>query len=211
MSFRLTFPRACVALSALCLFALTVSAQTDSRPRYATTVTPTATSAPRLENDPVVVSEADASDEADEAESVAAVPQFRLKGFDNALFLAIDERMGVPYRLGATGPNRYDCSGFVWSVFQAAGLGFERSSARSLWNRFEPAEGDDRFKFGTLVFFNHLGHVGIVADREGFYHASTSRGVVYSKFNDYWTKRLVGFRRVPAAGAGSQVAKVSFK
>ncbi|HYN85553.1 MAG TPA: C40 family peptidase [Pyrinomonadaceae bacterium] len=209
MSFRLTFPRACLALSALCLLAASVSAQTDSRPRYATTVAPTA-GAPRLENDPVVIFEAEESEESDEAETAAplkSATQFRLKGFDGALFVAIDERMGVPYRLGATGPNRYDCSGFVWSVYQAAGVEFERGSARTLWQRFEPAEGEDRFKFGTLVFFNHLGHVGIVADREGFYHASTSRGVVYSKFNDYWTKRLVGFRRVPLA----TLAKVSVK
>ncbi|HEX5707834.1 MAG TPA: C40 family peptidase [Pyrinomonadaceae bacterium] len=207
MSFRLSFPRASVALSILCLLAATVSAQTDSRPRLATTTTPTV-NVPRLENDPVVVSEAE---EEEPVESALPSAQFSLKGFDNALFLAIDERMGVPYRLGATGPNRYDCSGFVWSVFQAAGLGFERGSARTLWQRFVPAEGDERYKFGTLVFFNHLGHVGIVADRGGFYHASTSRGVVYSPFNEYWTKRLVGFRRVPSSYAGAAIAKVSLK
>ncbi len=31
---------------------------------------------------------------------------------------AIKERYGLPYRYGSTGPNSYDCSGFVWSSFQ---------------------------------------------------------------------------------------------
>lgn len=110
---------------------------------------------------------------------------------------SIKDLYGIPYRYGSTGPTRYDCSGFVWTVFQRAGFSFERSSARTYWNQFDPVSGDDRFKFGTLVFFNKLGHIGIVADESGFYHASSSKGITYSKFDGYWGKRIVGFRRVP--------------
>ena len=110
---------------------------------------------------------------------------------------SIKDLYGTPYRYGSTGPNRYDCSGFVWTVFQRAGFSFDRSSARTYWNQFEPVTGDDRYKFGTLVFFNRLGHIGIVADEKGFYHASSSKGVTYSTFEGYWGKRIVGFRRVP--------------
>ncbi len=111
---------------------------------------------------------------------------------------SIQTKFGIPYRLGSTGPNRYDCSGFVWSVFNEAGIYFERSTARTYWEQFEPVEGADRFKFGTLVFFNKLGHVGIVADENGFYHASSSKGITYSPFKGYWEKRVVGYRRIPA-------------
>ncbi|HEX8116603.1 MAG TPA: C40 family peptidase, partial [Pyrinomonadaceae bacterium] len=121
----------------------------------------------------------------------------KLGFFERSMLTAIEERLGVPYRMGTEGPNRYDCSGFVWSVFQQAGVGFERSPVRSLWATFAPPSEDEKYKFGTLVFFNHLHHVGIVVDQNGFYHASTSRGVVYSRFDDYWAKRVVGFRRVP--------------
>ncbi|MBK7706349.1 MAG: C40 family peptidase [Acidobacteria bacterium] len=110
---------------------------------------------------------------------------------------SIRSKYGIPYRLGTTGPNRYDCSGFVWAVFNESGIYFERSSARSYWAQFEPVSGDDRYKFGTLVFLNKLGHVGIVADEKGFYHASSSKGITYSPFAGYWEKRIVGFRRVP--------------
>jgi len=109
---------------------------------------------------------------------------------------AIHSRYGIRYRYGSSGPNRYDCSGFVWAVFNEAGVPIERMSARSMWNSSEPVSGDDRFKFGTLVFFNHLGHVGIVADENGFYQASSSKGITYSKFEGYWQKRIVGFRRL---------------
>lgn len=112
---------------------------------------------------------------------------------------SIKSKLGVPYRYNTIGPDRYDCSGFVWSVFSEAGILFERSSAANYWANFEPVEGDDRYKFGTLVFFNRLGHVGIVADEKGFYHASSSKGITYSPFAGYWEKRIVGFRRVPAS------------
>jgi len=114
---------------------------------------------------------------------------------------SIAAKLGIPYRYGAEGPNRYDCSGFVWSVFRDAGFGFDRTSAAAYWNEFEPVTGDDRFKFGTLVFFNGLGHVGIVADKDGFYQASSSKGITYSKFEGYWAKRITGFRRVPTVVA----------
>lgn len=121
--------------------------------------------------------------------------------FSNRLMQAIQARIGTPYRYGSTGPNSYDCSGLVWSVFQDAGFYFERSSARTLWQNSESVDGDDRFKFGTLVFFNGLGHIGIVADEKGFYHASSSKGVTYSTFDGYWGNRIVGFRRL-VTGSG---------
>lgn len=112
-----------------------------------------------------------------------------------SMLQAIRSRLGIPYRYGATGPNRYDCSGFVWQVFNDAGIIYERQSARSLWADSIPVEGDEKYRFGTLVFFNGLGHVGIVADENGFYHASSSKGITYSPFKGYWEKRIVGFRR----------------
>src|SRR6185369_7627272 len=49
--------------------------------------------------------------------------------FESQLMSAIDQRLGSPYRWGATGPNRFDCSGFVWAIYQATGINFERESA----------------------------------------------------------------------------------
>lgn len=119
---------------------------------------------------------------------------------NQTLMNGIQNRLGIPYLYGSTGPNRYDCSGFVWRVFQDAGINFTRGSVRNHWNEFETVSGDDRFKFGTLVFLNNLGHIGIVKDETGFYHASSSKGIMFSPFKGYWQNRIVGFKRIPAAG-----------
>jgi peptidoglycan endopeptidase LytE len=151
------------------------------------------------EDDPVIISEAALAD----IKSVripTSNPNSTL-GFHSQILAAIDERLGAPYRWGATGPSAYDCSGFVWSIYQSVGIDFERANARTLWTRFTAPTEAEKYQFGTLVFFNNLAHVGIVVDEHGFYHASRHHGVVYSPFNDYWMERLDGFRKVTAAAA----------
>jgi len=189
------FPQALAASFALCLLAATTAvAQNDAaRPRQVTQTTQP-DGAPKLETDFFVVSEA-ATAPAEIVKLPYAAP--RLLQFNHQVMTAIERRLGLPYVLGTQGPYRYDCSGFVWSVFQSAGISFERGSARHFWSQFQPVDGEERYKFGTLVFFNNLGHVGIVADENGFYHASSSKGVTYSTFNDYWSNRITGFRRIP--------------
>ena len=200
MSVKTLFPRALAAVFALCLFAFGVAAQeTDQpRPRQVTQATQQDGSN-RLENDVFVVSEATPAS-VNRYETELAKPRLiapRLFQINQMVMAAIDVRIGAPYVYGSSGPRVFDCSGFVWSVFQSAGVQFERGSARGFWATFQPVSEDEKFKFGTLVFFNNLKHVGIVADANGFYHASTSQGVTYSPFNEYWTSRITGFRRVP--------------
>jgi len=130
------------------------------------------------------------------AKTVAEFASPEMLRFKNSLLGAIDERLGAPYVYGATGPYSFDCSGFVWSAFQQAGIPFGRGSARTLWSEFLPAPENHKYKFGTLVFFSGLSHIGIVVDEKGFYHASRTHGVTYSPFNDYWLERVDGFREV---------------
>jgi cell wall-associated NlpC family hydrolase len=202
MHFQKVFPRALFAILALAVWSTTAFAQ--SRPRVTVpggdvnevscspdefaVLTPAADSKP--------VWEAKPKPTIDLAPSTSAPGTGFIK-FQPLLLAAIDERLGSRYRWGATGPDRFDCSGFVWSIFQATGINFERASARNLFARFAPAPEEEQFKFGTLVFFSNLTHVGVVADEHGFYHASRRHGVIYSEFNEYWLKRIDGFRRVP--------------
>lgn len=110
---------------------------------------------------------------------------------------AILNKLGVRYRFYGADDNGYDCSGFVWRVFQEAGIDFERVAARSLWSQLPAAGGDETKQFGTLVFFNDLKHVGIVRDAHTFYHSSSSKGVTSSEFAGYWEQRITGYRRAP--------------
>ena len=118
---------------------------------------------------------------------------------ESSLHEAIDDRLGMPYLWAGTDDRGYDCSGFVWRVFQEAGIAFNRTSARTLWQVLPEATQEEFARFGTLVFFQGLDHVGIVRDADSFYHASTSEGVTlsyYDKFNKYWRSRIIGYRRV---------------
>jgi cell wall-associated NlpC family hydrolase len=117
--------------------------------------------------------------------------------FNTELLTAIESHLGSSYHYAGTGPDAFDCSGFVWRAYQDVGVNFQRGPARSYWATFAPPAKDEEFKFGTLVFFSGLTHVGIVADEHGFYHSSRHNGVIYSPFNDYWLSRIDGFRRPP--------------
>ncbi len=204
MPFRRLFPCALAACFALVL-PIVAGAQTDeSRVRLVGKKFEPLPAAKAAE--PVIISLAS------EEDIKASKPLTTTKAggnlqFRNLITSAIDERLGSRYLWGGTGPNRFDCSGFVWSTFQAAGIGFERASARTLWSRFSAPAPEEQYKFGTLVFFSNLAHVGIVADEHGFYHASRHHGVVYSPFNDYWLKRIDGFRTVPVPAAPAPAAE----
>ncbi len=202
MELRKLFPRVVVACLALALWS--TSAFTQTRPRVTASnddanevsCSPDELAAMARAADTKRVWEAKPKPTIGLEPSTTPTTDGFLK-FEPLLLAAIDQRLGSRYRWGATGPDRFDCSGFVWSIFQATGINFERASARNLFARFEPAPEGEQFKFGTLVFFSNLKHVGVVADEHGFYHASRHQGVIYSEFNEYWLKRIDGFRRVP--------------
>lgn len=185
MNYKRLLP--CVA-AAFILFSFFATVIAQDAPVSQFTNLTTTTIAPggltRLETEPTIISRA------------AAVAPNAAPRFDQMLMHAIDERLGARYVWGAAGPRVFDCSGFVWSSFREIGADFTRGSARSYWTRFAPAREDEKYKFGTLVFFNGLSHVGIVADEHGFYHASRRKGVIYSRFDKY-PARIDGFRRVP--------------
>ena len=197
MLMRKLFPRMLAACLVACLPAITATAQSlDARTRKVQiAVGPYGVS--RLENEPSVDADEINIELGEAPRAPASISTPRPARFNQLLLSAIDQRIGAPYVYGATGPRVFDCSGFVWSVFQSVGINFERGSARAFWSEFAPARQNEEYKFGTLVFFSGLSHIGIVADEHGFYHASRSHGVTYSPFNDYWLSRIDGFRRIP--------------
>jgi cell wall-associated NlpC family hydrolase len=115
---------------------------------------------------------------------------------------------GTPYRLGAAGPDRFDCSHFTSHVFKKFGYTLTPfTQAQYKEAREVPSYAD--MQVGDLVFFGKrgsvrdIGHVGIVVslNRENgsfnFIHASTSKGVTEDNSNQpYFMMRYVGARRV---------------
>ena len=131
-------------------------------------------------------------------DDLVSPPQFFIHEASSLLYREITKRLGIRYRFYGTDDRGYDCSGFVWRVFQSSGSDFQRVAARSLWAQLPEATEDEKTQFGTLVFFNGLKHVGIVRDAKTFYHASRSQGVTLSTYDGYWGERITGFRRAPS-------------
>ena len=116
--------------------------------------------------------------------------------------------MGTPYLLGATGPDKYDCSSFVRKAYSGIGLDIPRYT----WTQIKVGkEIDDvqELKRGDLVFFGkrqgvrEIGHIGIVIDVDlmrcdfSFIHCATTNGVEIQKFHHpYYLMRYMTARRI---------------
>ncbi|MEP6719199.1 MAG: C40 family peptidase [bacterium] len=187
------FPYALAACFTLGLISQTAFAQDADIRLHQIAKADTVSTLRAADDDPIIISLASA----EEIKSSTLISVSTGSRFQQLMTAAIDQRLGAGYMWGATGPSAFDCSGFVWSIFRSAGIDFERGSARTLWTRFSAPAPGEQYKFGTLVFFSNLAHIGVVADEHGFYHASRHHGVVYSPFNEYWVSRIDGFRQVP--------------
>lgn len=112
-----------------------------------------------------------------------------------------DRWLGTPYRTGGTDRNGIDCSGLAQQLHaRVGGNRLPRTTTEQF--RTGHAIGRADLRPGDLVFFDTLGrgvsHVGVMVGSDRFAHASTSRGVLYSRLaEDYWNRRFVGARRVP--------------
>lgn len=202
LNIRLLFPRFFV-LSASLFFAGTALAQSseaDPRPKEKTVNTSRSIQLETIPTAPGAVEEGRPRtiNSTTGLKPVTLAPAVHVTGATNQLLItAIQAHLGASYHFNRTGPESFDCSGFVWRAFQDIGVDFQRGPARSYWDMFETPPPEQQFKFGTLVFFSNLSHVGIVVDEKGFYHSARHGGVMYSPFNDYWLSRIDGFRRVP--------------
>lgn len=85
------------------------------------------------------------------------------------LLSAIAPVVGAKYRIGAEGPTRFDCSGFVWFAFDSAGLGDrvggKRGRARQYqnWLKAQAYTDPKLAVVGDLAFWGRPAvHVGIV-------------------------------------------------
>ncbi|GAA3490782.1 hypothetical protein GCM10018987_48650 [Streptomyces cremeus] len=105
-----------------------------------------------------------------------------------ALNIAASKR-GAPYKYGAAGPSRFDCSGLTLYSFKRAGKTLPRT-AQSQYNKTRHISASQRQR-GDLVFF-HRGrsvyHVGIYAGSNKMWH-SPRRGTVV-RLERIWTKSV---------------------
>jgi cell wall-associated NlpC family hydrolase len=112
--------------------------------------------------------------------------------------------LGTPYVWGATGPTKFDCSGFTQWVFRDAGINIPRVSREQAkvgtYVRYEDLQRGDMVFFDTKKHrTGKVCHVGIYLGNGDFIHASSSgKKVVIFNFNDkkFYKKRFLWGRRV---------------
>ena len=106
---------------------------------------------------------------------------------------------GVKYRYGGLSKSGVDCSGFVFLTFKEQfNINLPRSTQQLANVGTQIAK--DQLKPGDLVLFKtgfKVRHIGIYAGEQKFLHASTSRGVIFSRLdNPYWKNNFWQARRV---------------
>ncbi|MFG2631630.1 C40 family peptidase [Streptomyces sp. NPDC048473] len=105
-----------------------------------------------------------------------------------ALNIAASKK-GSPYRWGATGPNRFDCSGLTAYSFKKAGKKLPRT-AQQQYNKTRHISASHRRR-GDLVFFHYgrsIFHVGIYAGKGKIWHSPRTGSVV--RLEKIWTKSV---------------------
>lgn len=119
-----------------------------------------------------------------------------------ALIAEGEKHLGKPYVFGASGPNSFDCSGFVCYVLNHSGVkSMGRTNAQGLYNMCTPIPPSEA-KPGDLIFFtgtystpNPVTHVAFYVGGDTMLHAG--KPVQYSSFRTpYWQEHFYSFGRL---------------
>jgi len=112
--------------------------------------------------------------------------------------------LGTPYVWAATGPSKFDCSGFTQWIYRDAGINIPRVSRDQA--RVGSYVRYENLQKGDMVFFDtkkrrsgRVTHVGIYLGDGNFIHASSSaKKVVVYNFNNktFYKERFLWGRRV---------------
>ncbi|HEY7025866.1 MAG TPA: NlpC/P60 family protein [Candidatus Limnocylindrales bacterium] len=103
---------------------------------------------------------------------IGVLPSPAAAGSEQDLIVQIAySKIGDQFRLGANGPTKFDCSGFVWYVFNTAGLASRIGGKPVTARRFQAyfrergllSKDPKTARVGDLVFYgNPAKHSGIV-------------------------------------------------
>lgn len=116
------------------------------------------------------------------------------------------ELLNVPYVIAGTSEKGFDCSGYIYYVFQQFNIEVPRST--SGYEDFGKEIPVEEVEKGDLLLFlsptrNAIGHIGIVSKANGasseFIHASSGKAmkvIITNLSNEGYTRRFVKAIRV---------------
>lgn len=119
---------------------------------------------------------------------------------------AAADNLGVKYKYAGTTKAGYDCSGLIYTIFNAENIILPRNSLQQSKIGVVINPKKDQAQKGDLIFFKtnknrEINHVGIVIeatdDEIKFIHSSTSKGVIISSTKEpYYKKTFAQINRV---------------
>ena len=114
------------------------------------------------------------------------------------------DKIGVNYKIGGITDEGFDCSGFIYNIFNLYHIKLPHSSLEQ--SKLGTVIERENSKKGDLIFFrtngrNQINHVGMVvevtADEIKFIHSATSSGVIVSSTKEsYYQKSFAQVNRI---------------
>lgn len=115
----------------------------------------------------------------------------------NKLISTATSLTGTPYVWGGSTTRGFDCSGYIYYVFNQAGIKIPRTNTNGYDARSYEVSNP---QVGDLVFFSNtykagISHMGIYIGDNKFIHAGGDRVQVTSLNDSYWGKKFDSFKR----------------
>lgn len=103
--------------------------------------------------------------------------------------------LNVPYAWGGSNPNGFDCSGFVYYIYNQSGKSLTRTNAVGYYNLSTKTTNP---KVGDIVFFKNtyaagITHLGIYMGNGMFIHAGGDKVQISSVNESYWKSHFAGY------------------
>lgn len=113
--------------------------------------------------------------------------------------------LGIRYKMNGTSKKGFDCSGFVWYVYNKLGYSITRNATAQMSDGIVIQKSD--LQPGDLVFFKNTynsgriaSHVGIYIGDGKFIHAATRGIAIDNLYSEYYVSKFLCARRVILTG-----------
>lgn len=121
-------------------------------------------------------------------------------GNTSTLVATANSLLGTPYKWGGAAPGGFDCSGFIYYVYNKAGINVPRTNTTG-YDALSYAVSSPQV--GDLVFFKNtyrpgISHMGIYIGNNSFIHAGGDRVQITSLNDSYWGKHFDSYQRLNA-------------